>query len=196
MLKAMRKQEGFTLIELMIVVAIIGILAAIAIPNFLNYQMKSRQSEAKTNVMSIKTSQLAFQGERGCFASNAAMPAAMPFGGAATLWPVAQFTPSAPATQATFCTVGGTSTLPLWSDLGWVPSGPTRYQYTTASTAAITPLGTVLTGACPAMAAPVGAPTNAGFMAEALGDLNGNAVISRYLIAENSNMVDCVPNEF
>ena len=52
-MKAM--QRGFTLIELMIVVAIIGILAAIAIPNFNRFQAKSKQSEAKTNLKGIFT---------------------------------------------------------------------------------------------------------------------------------------------
>ena len=56
-------KKGFTLIELMIVVAIVGILAAIAIPNFLRFQAKSRQAEAKANLGAIYTALEAFRGE-------------------------------------------------------------------------------------------------------------------------------------
>jgi prepilin-type N-terminal cleavage/methylation domain-containing protein len=50
-----RQRYGFTLIELMIVVAIIGILAAIAIPNFVRFQARARQSEVSTNLKSLFT---------------------------------------------------------------------------------------------------------------------------------------------
>ncbi len=57
------KERGFTLIELMIVVAILGILAAIAIPNFMRFQAKSRQSEAKTNLGAIGVTAESFRAE-------------------------------------------------------------------------------------------------------------------------------------
>jgi len=64
-----RNQQGFTLIELMIVVAIIGILAAIAIPNFLRYQAQSRQAEARTNLGGVFVSEVAYFGNNARYGS-------------------------------------------------------------------------------------------------------------------------------
>ncbi len=56
-------QKGFSLVELMVVVAIIGVLASIAIPQVNKFIAKSRQSEAKTNLSSYYTAQKSFQAE-------------------------------------------------------------------------------------------------------------------------------------
>jgi len=70
MLSRIREKRGFTLIELMIVVAIIGILAAIAIPNFLKFQAKAKQSEARNNLSAIFTSQTSYFGEKNTYGTT------------------------------------------------------------------------------------------------------------------------------
>lgn len=67
--KTRTSQAGFSLVELMVVVAIIGVLASIAVPNVNKYIAKSRQSEAKTNLASLYTSEKAFYAEYNAYHS-------------------------------------------------------------------------------------------------------------------------------
>jgi len=115
MSKLIRKSnKGFTLIELMIVVAIIGILAAIAIPNFLRFQLKSKSSEGKVNIAAIRTAEESYLAEFGSYvAVTTANPASIPGSSKIAFVPGGDF-----------------------DDLGWSPEGNVFFQYAVNNTSA------------------------------------------------------------
>ncbi|MCL6583093.1 MAG: prepilin-type N-terminal cleavage/methylation domain-containing protein [bacterium] len=102
----MNNQKGFTMIELMIVVAIIGILSAIAIPNFLNFRMKAKTSEAKSNLGAIRSCEEAYHAEHETYKATTASPESVP-GRTPVAWE----------------DKGG------FSDIGFRPTGQVYYQY-------------------------------------------------------------------
>ncbi len=198
-LKSFRKQEGFTLIELMIVVAIIGILAAIAIPNFLQYQMKSRQSEAKTNLQAIKTSEVAFQAERGCFIGQTAEGVAAPAAGVKStpaIWGVG-LPPTAPG--ALWCAAAGGVFTGTFNDIGFKATGSVMYRYGVDATLVAAPgLYTTITS-CPLAIAGTTAAGAAGmnnFVAMATSNLDGDAAVSTWDSVVDHGATDCTTGVF
>jgi type IV pilus assembly protein PilA len=106
------RKGGFTLIELMIVVAIIGILAAIAIPNFLRFQLRAKSSEGKTNLAAIRTAEESYFSEFGTYV-------------AAAPWPAAPLTTK----QVWVVPAVGFDTM------GWSPEGEVYFEYEVAAAA-------------------------------------------------------------
>ena len=104
------KRSGFTIIELMITIGIIGILATIAIPTLMQFQLKAKAAEVKGNLSAIRVAEEAYFGEYGGYVS--ALPA-IPTIVRTTQMPWALL----PADAHGFNT------------LGWAPTGPVYFQY-------------------------------------------------------------------
>jgi prepilin-type N-terminal cleavage/methylation domain-containing protein len=110
----LRQQAGFTLVELLIVVGIIGLLSAIAIPNFISYQARSRRSEAYVNLGAVARLQSGYHAEQGEFFEAGAWPDYVAHGGLSTdkmEWDA--------LSEAAY------------ADLGWRPEGKVFYAYDT-----------------------------------------------------------------
>ena len=121
----MRQNKGFSLVELMIVVAIIGILAAIAIPNFVAMQLKAKRAEVPSNVDGIKTAELAYDAAFDGYVEAPDYP------GVATLSKQQQQWVEASA-------VG-------FNSIGWKPDGDVRGTY---EVGAPSPMDILVTGQC------------------------------------------------
>ena len=74
----MKTQKGFTLVELMIVVAIIGILASIAVPAYGNYVRRGKIAEATTNLSSLRVNMEQYYQDNRTYLNGAACGVAMP----------------------------------------------------------------------------------------------------------------------
>ena len=107
-------KKGFTLVELMIVVAIIGILAAIAVPNFVEMQYRAKRAEIPSNVRAIKETEKAYDAEYDTFLTATAHPTGS-LGKSPQNW-------------------GNGNT--DFQKLGWLPDGKVRGQYSVATTVA------------------------------------------------------------
>jgi len=66
----MKTNSGITLIELLIVIVIIGLLAAVAIPSYTSYMQRGRRADAKTALEQLRASEEMYRAERGSYSTN------------------------------------------------------------------------------------------------------------------------------
>jgi len=82
-----KKKNGFTMLELLMVVIIIGILATIALPQYMSFVEKARAAEAMTTIGALRTAENLYKLENGTYSPNVAdLTITVPTSGAATYW--------------------------------------------------------------------------------------------------------------
>lgn len=106
-------EAAFTLVELMIVVAMIGVLAMIAIPNFITYQARARRSEAYANLSALARTEKSYFAEAGIFYETLTFPDP----GAAG------------ANLGTWKQVWNAAADAEFAEVGWTPEGNVFYSY-------------------------------------------------------------------
>jgi prepilin-type N-terminal cleavage/methylation domain-containing protein len=109
--EATTSRAGFTLIELMIVVAIIGLISSVAMPLFGRYQLRSKSAEVVTNLGAIRVVQEAHYSEHGAYMAANAEPALIP------------------GPNAVPFDIAGTA----YADMGWSPEGRVYFSYAVAT---------------------------------------------------------------
>ena len=73
-----RRRRGYTLIEVMIVVLVIGLLATVALPLFQRYQLRAKSAEVRTNLAALHVVEESYFSENGVYVSAAPEPPAIP----------------------------------------------------------------------------------------------------------------------
>lgn len=130
MFQRVLNRRGFTLVELMIVVAVIGILAAIAIPNFLSFRLKAKTAEAKTNLGVIRSLELAYFAEYNLWVADVSeVPRAIAdLDGKKAVW----------NSQTAFSIIGFAPESMVYYTYGVQPAGTTYVSSTVGFTATAT----------------------------------------------------------
>lgn len=146
----MRAKHGFTLIELMIVVAIIAIIAAIAIPNLLRSRMQTNMSAAVSNLRAINGAQTAFSSANSRYAATFAeltTPTSGPpfLDGQWDATPKSGYIFVMGGANSTYTANADPETMDTTGDRGFFTdqSGVIRFAVGAAASAASDPIGTV-----------------------------------------------------